>query len=141
MKFKQHRTKPAELQMTPIIDVIFLLLIFFMCTAHFYPPEEILPMNTTLPGSLAAEVVLPDPVNLDTVLIQIFFDPKTRWKIEGNQCSTLHEVENILWLLRKAKPDIPVIIESADVVPVEKVIDVYDLCRLLELSRVQFAAQ
>jgi biopolymer transport protein ExbD len=141
MKYKPHRTKPAELQMTPIIDVIFLLLIFFMCTAHFYPPEEILPMDTTLPGSLPAEVVLPDPVNLDTVLIQIFFDQNTHWRIEGNQCSTLHEVQNILRSLRNAKPDIPVIIESADVVPVEKVIDIYDLCRSVGLSRIQFAAQ
>jgi len=141
MTNKPPRTTSAELQMTPIIDVIFLLLIFFMCTAHFSPPEEILPMNTTLPGSLSAEVVLPDPVNLDTVLIQIFFDQETHWQIEGNQCSTLHEVRNILRLIQKAKPDIPVIIASADVVPIEHVIDVYDLCCLLGLSRVQFAAQ
>ena len=140
MKHKLHRTKPAELQMTPIIDVIFLLLIFFMCTAQFYPPEEILPMETTLPGNVPAEVVLPDPVNLDTVLIQISFDQEPRWKIEGNKCSTLHEVENILRLLQNTKPDIPVIIESADVVPIEEVIDVYDLCRFVGLSRIQFAA-
>ena len=140
MKNTPHRTKPAELQMTPIIDVIFLLLIFFMCTAHFYPPEEILPMDTTLPGSLSAEVVLPDPVNLDTVLIRIFFDQETHWQVEGNQCSTLREVQNILQLLRKTKSDIPVIIESADGVPVEKVIDVYDLCRSVGLSRIQFSA-
>jgi len=127
--------------MTSIIDVIFLLLIFFMCTAHFYPPEEILPMDTMLPGTTPAEVVLPDPVNLDTVLIQIFFDRETHWQIEGNQCSTLHEVQNILRLLRNVKPDIPVIIESADRVPVEKVIDVYDVCRSAGLSRIQFAAQ
>jgi len=141
MKYKPRRAKSAELQMTPIIDVIFLLLIFFMCTANFCPPEEILPMNTTLPGSLAAEVVLPNPVNLDTVLIQIFFEKEMRWQVEGNQCSTLLEVQNILRLLRNAKPDIPIIIESADVVPVEKVIDVYDLCRSVGLSRIQFAAQ
>jgi biopolymer transport protein ExbD len=141
MKHKSPRTKPAELQMTPIIDVIFLLLIFFMCTAQFYLQEEILPMDTTLPGSVPAEMVLPDPLHLDTVLIQIFFDQKTHWQIEGNRCSTLHEVQNILRLLRDVKPDIPVIIESADGVPVEKVIDVYDVCRSVGLSRIQFAAQ
>ena len=38
--------------MTPMIDVIFLLLIFFVCTASFQAPEQILPTNLRLPGSL-----------------------------------------------------------------------------------------
>jgi biopolymer transport protein ExbD len=126
--------------MTPMIDVIFLLLVFFVCTANFMPPEEILPMDTTLPGNVVAEVVLPDPVNLDTVLIQIFFDQVPNWKIEGNQCRTLHDVQNLLRLIQEAKSDIPVIIESADNVPMENVIDVYDACRRVGLSRIQFAA-
>ena len=123
-----------------MIDVIFLLLIFFVCTANFMPPEEILPMDTTLPGSVVAETVLPDPINLDTVLIQVFFDPAVRWQIEGNHCQALHEVQNVLRLLMNVKPDIPVIIESAENVPMENVIDVYDVCRRIGLSRIQFSA-
>ena len=126
--------------MTPMIDVIFLLLVFFVCTANFKPPEEILPMDSTLPGDMVAEMVLPDPVNLDVVLIQIFFDREPHWQIEGNQCSSLQEVQNILRLVRDVKADIPVIIESAENVPMEKVIDIYDICRRVGLSRIQFAA-
>ena len=126
--------------MTPMIDVIFLLLVFFVCTANFKPPEKILPMDTTLPGSVAADTVLPDPVNLDVVLVQIFFDRTPHWQIEGNQCSSLDEVHNILRLIRDIKADIPVIIESAESVPMENVIDVYDVCRRVELFQIQFAA-
>ena len=126
--------------MTPMIDVIFLLLVFFVCTANFMPPEELLPMDTTLPGSVDAATALPDPVHIDTVLIQILFDPAPRWQIEGNHCQTLHEVHNILRLLSEVKPDIPVIIESTDNVPMENIIDVYDVCRQVGLSRIQFSA-
>jgi biopolymer transport protein ExbD len=133
--------KSVELRMmTPMIDVIFLLLVFFVCTANFTPPEKILPMETTLPGSVPTEVLLPDPVNLDTVFIQISFDPEPRWQIEGNHCSTLHEVQNILRLIHHVKPDIPVIIESAENVPMENVIDVHDACLQVGLTRIQFSA-
>ena len=126
--------------MTPMIDVIFLLLVFFVCTANFYPPTEILPMEATLPGDVAFEAVLPDPVNLDVIRVQIFFDRKPHWQIEGNQCSVLHEVQDILRQIRDIKSDIPVIIESAENVPMEDVVDVYDVCRQAGLSRIQFAA-
>ena len=141
MNFSPPRKKPAELNMTPMIDVIFLLLVFFVCTANFLPPEEILPMDMTLPGSVPAEVVLPDPVNLDTVLVQILAGDELRWQVEGNLCTSLLEVQNILRLIRDIKPDIPVIIASADSVPMEKVIDLYDVCRLTGLSRIQFSAR
>ena len=126
--------------MTPIIDVIFLLLVFFVCTANFYPLEKILPMDTTLPGSVAVERVRLDLVNLDVAQIQISFDQEPHWQIEGNQCTSLHDVQNVLRLIRDAKEDIPVIIDSAENVPMEHVIDVYDVCRRVGLSRVEFAA-
>jgi biopolymer transport protein ExbD len=132
--------KIEEFRMTPMIDVIFLLLIFFVCTANFQLPEEILPMDTTLSGNVTADIVLPDPVNLDTVLIQIFFDTQPHWQIEGHHCLTLHEVQNVLRSIQNVKADIPVIIESADNVPMENVIDIYDLCRQVGLSRIQFTA-
>ena len=140
MRSDSPRTKPAELRMTPMIDVIFLLLIFFVCTANFKPPEEILPIDSTLPGSVTSEAMLPDLADLDVVLIQISFDQEPHWQIEGNHCFTLHEVQNILRSIRKVKVDIPVIIESADNVPAGKTIDVYDACCRAGLSRIQFAA-
>ena len=141
MKYKLPRSKPIELRMmTPMIDVIFLLLVFFVCTANFMPPEQVLPMKSTLPGNVVADWVLPDPVNLDNVCIQIFFEHELHWQIEGNRCSTLRDVQSILRLIRDVKPDIPIIIESADNVPMENVIDIHDVCRSIGLSHIQFSA-
>jgi biopolymer transport protein ExbD len=33
--------KPIHIDMTPMVDVVFLLLIFFMTTTSFKPPEEV----------------------------------------------------------------------------------------------------
>jgi len=139
MKCKLFRKKPADLPLTPMVDVIFLLLVFFVCTSSFNPLENILPMDTSLPGSVAAEVVLPDPIDLDVVLIKISFDRSPHWQVEGNHCSSLQEVQGVLWAIRDLKDDIPVIIESAENVPMETVIDVYDVCRRVRLTRIQFA--
>jgi len=140
MNYNPPRSQPAELRMTPMIDVIFLLLVFFVCTANFTPPEELLPMDTTLPGNVPADIILPDPAEMDNVIIQISFDKELHWQIAENHCSSLHEVQHILQLIRNLKEDIPVIIESTDTVPIEKVIDIYDICRRVGLSRIQFAA-
>ena len=139
MKHIPLRPKPIGIHMTPMIDVIFLLLIFFICTASFMPLEKLLPMDTTLPGDVPVEIVLPDPVDLDVVVVQIFFGEKPYWQIEGNHPRTLHEVQAVLRQIRNIKPGIPVIIDSADNVPIENVIDIYDICRRLELP-VQLAA-
>ena len=142
MKYKLLHPKPVELRMmTPMIDVIFLLLVFFVCTSNFTPPEAVLQMESTFPGDTAAEMVLPNPVNLDTVLIQIFFEHEVHWQIEWNQCSSLRDAQSILRLIWDVKPDTPVIIESADNVTMEHVIDIYDVCRFVGLSRVQFSAR
>jgi biopolymer transport protein ExbD len=140
MKCPSPRPKPAELMMTPIIDVIFLLLVFFMCTANFDPIETTLPMDSTLPGNAAVELVHFDPVKLDVVRIQISCEPELHWQIEENQCTSFLEVQQILQLIREVNDDIPVIIESAENVPMEKVIDVYDVCRRVGLLRIHFAA-
>ncbi len=135
------RAKSPELKMTPMIDVIFLLLIFFVCTANFQALEGLLPTNMSLPGSMAAEVVLPDPENLDTATVVLRYEAGPLWQIEGNQCASLADVRAVLQKLREVQADLPIIIDSHDNVPVEHVIDVYDACRAVGLTRIQFAAE
>lgn len=140
MKCRLPRPKPAGLNMTSMIDVIFLLLVFFVCTANFKPPEEVLPMESTLPGNAVAEVSLPDPIDLDQVFIQISFNQIPSWQVEGNQCTTLDDVQRILRTVWEIKPDIPVVIAAAENVPMEDVIDIYDVSRRVGLSQIQFSA-
>ena len=66
-RFRPQRRPPLELGMTPLIDIVFLLLIFFMLTSSFIVHEGIqvdLPVTATphaLPGQEAHRIaVRPD---------------------------------------------------------------------------------
>lgn len=48
MKYEKRKSYSTTLNMTPLIDIVFLLLIFFMLTAHFVEEKA---MDIELPGS------------------------------------------------------------------------------------------
>lgn len=139
--YPNRKRNTPELRMTPMIDVIFLLLIFFVCTANFQKLEGMLPTDMSFSGSAPVEIALPSPENLDVARIILTYPGMPRWQIEGNHCSSLREVRSILRQLREVKVDIPVIIESDANVPMENVIDLYDACRSAGLSQIKFAAK
>ncbi|MBU1317785.1 MAG: biopolymer transporter ExbD [candidate division Zixibacteria bacterium] len=56
MKIKKKRRVNITLDMTPMVDIAFLLLIFYMATTQFKPPEK---KEVTLPTS-HSQVNLPD---------------------------------------------------------------------------------
>lgn len=131
-----------DLPMTPMIDVIFLLIIFFLCTASFRPPESLLPTLLNLPGSTGT-VVESDPEleDLDEIVVELTWqDGRVGWRINDQPCPDLAAVAARLQAVAEIQIDLPVILDIAPAVPMEYVIDVYDLCRSLGLQRVQFAA-
>ena len=138
----QQQGERLDVKMTPMIDVIFLLLIFFVCTASFQLPEEILPTRFTLPGTSTAEVPLdPELVDLDEIVVEILWrDGRPAWRINKRQYVELAEVGAVLATIRRMQSDLPVILDVEPAVPMEHVIDVYDLCRSVGLQRIQFAA-
>ena len=128
--------------MTPMIDVIFLLLIFFICTASFQPPEEILPTRLSLPGDIESDVPIdPEVLDLDQIVVKVLWRAgRAQWQINQVDYDRLAQVRAVLGEVKKVKVDLPVILDVDPPVPMENVIDVYDLCRGVGLERVQFAA-
>ena len=55
-RFKKRKQRRFNLRMTPMIDVIFLLLTFFVLTAKFRSPEQFLPI--VMPEAVAETVSL-----------------------------------------------------------------------------------
>jgi biopolymer transport protein ExbD len=140
--FQQNRSSHIELKMMPMIDVIFLLLIFFVCTANLRTVEKSLPTNLSLPGSLS-EIVPRDILeeDLEEARIHIVFrSGRPIWEVEGQVVESLSQLHQLMQALASAKSDLPVIIDSDGDVPIAHVIDVYDICRSLGLTRIQFAA-
>ena len=132
-----------DVKMTPMIDVIFLLLIFFVCTASFQPPEHLLPTRLSLPGAIESSVELdPELLDLDQIVVKVLWrDGRAAWQINNNDYRQLAQVRDVLKAAYQIQIDLPVILDVDGAVPMADVIDVYDLCRRIGLQKVQFAAK
>ena len=145
-----------ELSMTSMIDVIFLLLIFFVFTANFNELEELLPMNLTLPGSAEQkEAKTPEELDLGEIRIHvgrttgsngengdqddIDSDRAFRWRVNRRECAAPEELADAIQRLAAISRTVPVVITPESDVPIERVLDIYDLCRRAGLAKVQFA--
>jgi len=131
-----------DVKMTPMIDVIFLLLIFFVCTASFQAIENVLPTNLALSGSIeSAEPVDPELLDLDEIVVKVLWmEGAIGWEINGRRYQRLDEVAAVLKAVADLRRDLPVILDVDGRVSIENVLDVYDRCRQIGLERVQFAA-
>lgn len=74
MKFRQHRAQEPEVNLTPLIDVVFLLLIFFMVSTTFEEESE---LEVILPE--ASQEANPD----DQEMIVVVIDAEGRYEVDG----------------------------------------------------------
>jgi len=138
-----HRSsEPVELKMTPMIDVIFLLLIFFVVTASFRKEEEILPTNLLLPGSMAEQVVEDlEMEDLEDARVRVGWSSGSpTWEVQSQPCETLSDVGGKLSAIAAQQPDLPVILIIDGAVPMDDALDAYDMCRRVGLTKIRFAA-
>ncbi len=127
--------------MTPMIDVVFQLLIFFICTASFQLPEELLPTNLAiLSGSTVTQPTENEP-DLERIVVRATrAEGQTRWVVNDRSCDSLAEVREVLGWVAEIDRSLPVILDVAADVPLGDMIDLYDLARLVGFERIQIAA-
>lgn len=136
-----------------MIDVIFLLLVFFVCTANFVPYEGTLPTNMALSGTTNHAEVKPDEQH-ETVRIQVSYLIKPHWVADGKDYDSIQDVRAFLEKKKSANDNadnnnvgnevsnsISVILDCEKNVPMKDVIDIYDVCRSAGLIKIQFAAK
>ena len=130
-----------DVAMTPMIDVVFLLLIFFVCTASFQVAEQILPANFLASGTEAPETDIdPEPV-LETVIVKIGIpDQAVRWDVNGRLYHSLDQVHRVMAKVAEIDATVPVVFDVEGSVPIFHVIDAYDVCRQVGFAKIQFAA-
>ena len=134
MNFRPQRKEDVELNLTPLIDVVFLLLIFFMVSTTFQRASEI---NLTLPkASEEYTESKPDAVRVAIdVQGRVFVNDKL---LANTQLFTIREA------LRDATRDLkepPVIISADANARHQMVIKVMDAARQLGLLKITFATQ
>ncbi len=128
--------------MTPMIDVVFLLLVFFLWTSSFQEPEF------DLPSSLAAEPKaattsrgesepLPEP--FDEIVIEV--GPAEQLTLNGQPIVTTVELTEKLLQIAELGAQPSVIVDPHETTPIGRAIEIYDAARSARFDRVLFAAK
>lgn len=128
--------------MTPMIDVVFLLLVFFVWTSSFELPEFDLPSSIATPpgGTLANESSIP-PEAFDEIVIRLFTrDADLAIELNGNPINNTAELSQQLASIIAIGVQPPVIVDPDDNVTMERAVSVYDAARSAGVDRVLFAA-
>ena len=137
------RRTPIDLQtaMTPLIDVVFQLLIFFICASTGHLRELLLPTDFAA-GALGDQAAKPVERPLGEVWIRLSRESdETVMRLEGLEFRQLDELQATLVSLAKTADDIPVILDIGGDVPLGDAVGVYDASRAAGFRSISFAAE
>ncbi len=140
MRRRQRRVDLVEMQMGPMIDMVFLLLVFFMVTAKPTKPESDIMMS--LPGSVSQDSAVDLP---DEQKIQIAENGQVvlnEMAIDSPQSSKLEELVSILTRFQQAaelsQSKAMVTLDPHDSVRHQRVVDVLGACAKAGIKGVTF---
>jgi biopolymer transport protein ExbD len=144
----QHHREPAleGEAMTPMIDVVFLLLVFFVCASVGQIPDALLPAELA-EGNTSTEVEIPPSEILDEPEhqeVRIGLRPGPQLGsviIELNKATipTAAELRSRLVQLAEIDPQTRIILDIDDDASVQQFIRIYDLCQALGFEDISFA--
>lgn len=145
MRIPQQHSRDHDFgAMTPMIDIVFLLLIFFVVTASGQIREALLPTELAASGSVESEMVPPEPTQLTVeVWLKLSFladEQRTTVDMNGTVYNDFTLLKSQLRTLADLGPENPVILDISGNVPLGDVVDVYDTCQAAGFDSVSFAA-
>ncbi|MBQ0725682.1 MAG: biopolymer transporter ExbD [Cycloclasticus sp.] len=132
MNFRRKNKEELDLNLTPLIDVVFLLLIFFMVTTTFDRETQ---LNIELPQA-AGEQKKAEQV------IEISIDSSSRFFINQKEIvnSGLETVKTAIKQAAGDKRDLPLLISADGKATHQSVMTVLDAASQLGLVNITFAA-
>lgn len=127
MRFKRHiELEKGQLDIAPLIDVVFLLLIFFMLTSNFITQEGI---KVNLPHAVSSKPL----IGGDFV---IFISDEDSVVVNDKDIS-LEELNSKLSIAAKDKT--PILIKADKRASLGKVVEIWDLCRDAGITNINIA--
>ncbi|QDU98273.1 ExbD/TolR family protein [Lignipirellula cremea] len=139
-----QRRPELHIEMTPMIDVVFLLLIFFVYAASDAITELVMPSQmSAAQGTAAADPNEPPPPEEDFPEIVVRITAQgtaVAWQVNGETVPTLAAMREILLPIARQKRDAPVIVHPDPEVEFGDVIDIYDLAKIVGFEKISFAA-
>jgi biopolymer transport protein ExbD len=139
-----ERRDPVDIKMTPMIDVVFLLMIYFIWSSNTGTAEQLLPSSISPPTTGAGNTPTdanPKPEDdFPPIVVRIVpAGNDVGWRVQDAEMPSFAAVQQKLQNLFGIQPKTRVVLHPDPNVPLGHVIDVFDLARLIGFQEVQFA--
>ena len=141
MRLRRKDVQTVEMQMGPMIDMVFLLLVFFMVSAK--PVKQESDINIGLPGTVSQEEVLDIP---DEQRIQIQQNGQIVLNDQPMDSPANAEMPSLLTTLKRFKESADsnktealITIDADDAANHERIVQVLNVCARAEITGVTFA--
>lgn len=134
MKFKRQSRPEADINLTPMLDVVFLLLIFFMVSTTFTKESH---LTIDLPEAIA------QASENDTTAIEILITSTGEYSVNGQQLIN-QKLETLMRAIKKELADrakLPVIITADAKTPHEAVVRAMDAAGQLGLVNLSISTR
>jgi biopolymer transport protein ExbD len=136
---------PVPINVTPLIDIIFCLCVFFMISFKFKQIEG--KFESWLPKGKGVGGVGVDSSILEEVRVAMFWDADNQRTIRQMRNRKVESDEELGTLIKEAhddwvrmnKPETPVTIDADAKVPWNDIIIVMNLCKRNQIDKIEFA--
>ena len=119
MRFRPRKQNIDNIDVSPLIDMVFILLIFFMVTTTFVKDMK---LDLNRPSAASAS-------KASSKVLRVYIDKDNEIYID-NQPVKLWAVQSKLRDLLRGSDEKSVLVISDTSIPVERLIDVVDECRM-----------
>jgi len=143
----EESDNPVEINVTAMVDVIFCLCIFFMCSFHFKQLEG--KIDAWLPKGHGNQThdAPPPPVVLEEIRVFMRWDPSRNVTVRKVTRTDVGTDAELMDAIRARKGDyeragktiFPIIVDATQDVPWSDVVHVVDLCKSDRLTSIEFA--
>ena len=135
---------PVAINVVPMVDVIFCLCVFFMCSFKFKQIEG--KFDSWLPKDKGDSQTATSDI-LDEIRVAMFWDESlqaTTRQLGVRKVKTDDELQTLIRgahadYVRAGKPDVGVTIDADARVPWRDVINVMNLCKREQIDKIEFA--
>lgn len=134
MKFPRTSQEEISVNLTPLIDVVFLLLIFFMVSTTF---DDKLQLSITLPEADGA------PLQQDSEQVEVVVTASGEYLVNGEKLakSDAAGLRMALLALGQEKTEMPLLVYADAKVSYESVVRVYDVAGQLGFDRLSLTTR
>lgn len=129
-----HRSEEPDINLTPLIDVVFLLLIFFMVSTTFNKQSE---LSIELPEASG------EPREIETTPVEISIGRDGQYAVNGEELvrNDLDTLKRAIRQVVKGRENPPLVIIADGKTTHQSVVTAMDAVRQLDITHITFATK